>query len=112
VKKSSIARYTAEQLAEKRRRGESRSNWRKAASTKRHALEKSIAADPDEAGMVVDWRNASVDLPQPKAVLNMRVDREVLNFFRKTGSGYQTRINAVLRAYVRANESRPRKFTR
>ena len=62
-------------------------------------LETSIAADPDEAGMVIDWDNATVEMPQPTALLNMRVDRDVLDFFRKTGKGYQTRINAVLRSY-------------
>jgi uncharacterized protein (DUF4415 family) len=41
-------------------------------------------------------------------VLNMRVDRDVLEFFRKTGRGYQTRINAVLRAFVEAQERRHR----
>jgi uncharacterized protein (DUF4415 family) len=50
--------------------------------------------------MVIDWDSATVEMPQPKAVLNMRVDRDVLDFFRKTGRGYQTRINAVLRSYV------------
>ena len=45
-------------------------------------------------------RSASVDMPQPKAVLNMRVDRDVLEFFRRDGRGYQTKINAVLRSYV------------
>jgi uncharacterized protein (DUF4415 family) len=112
VKNSNIASYTAEQLAAKRRRGERRSNWAKAASTRRNAVQKSIAADPDEAGMVVDWSKASIELPQPKAVLNMRVDKHVLDFFRKKGRGYQTRINAVLRAYVRAQETRSRKSAR
>ncbi len=50
--------------------------------------------------MVIDWENASIELPRPKAILNMRVDHEVLDYFRKTGRGYQTRINAVLRSYV------------
>ena len=62
-------------------------------------LEVSIAADPDEAGMVMDWDSVTVELPKPKADLHMRVDRDVLEFFRKTGKGYQTRINAVLRSY-------------
>ena len=39
-------------------------------------------------------------MPQPKVVLNMRVDRDVLDYFRRTGRGYQARINAVLRSYV------------
>jgi uncharacterized protein (DUF4415 family) len=30
----------------------------------------------------------------------MRVDRDVLEFFRRQGRGYQTKINAVLRSYV------------
>ena len=49
---------------------------------------------------VIDWDSATIEMPQPKAVLNMRVDRDVLDYFRQTGKGYQTRINAVLRSYV------------
>jgi uncharacterized protein (DUF4415 family) len=90
-----------------RARGESRSDWTKAAATTKAQLEASIAADPDEAGMDVDWNNASIVMPEPKAVLNMRVDHDVLAFFKKTGRGYQTRINAVLRAFVNAQQ-RPR----
>ncbi len=59
-----------------------------------------IAADPDEAGMIVDWDSVTVEMPQPKADLHMRIDRDVLDYFRRTGKGYQTRINAVLRSYV------------
>jgi uncharacterized protein (DUF4415 family) len=58
----------------------------------------------------MDWDSVTVELPKPKADLHMRVDRDVLDFFRKTGVGYQTRINAVLRSYVsrmpRTNEYR------
>ena len=50
--------------------------------------------------MVIDWDSATVEMPQPKAVLNMRIDRDVLEDFHKMGKGYQTRINAVLRSYV------------
>jgi len=71
-------------------------------------IEASVAADPDEAGMIVDWKSASAKMPQPKAVLNMRVDKDVLDHFRKKGRGYQTRINAVLRAFVRAQQHRTR----
>jgi len=82
------------------KRGETRSNWKKAAAMSDEQLEASIAADPDEAGMVMDWDSVTVELPKSKADLHMRVDRDVLDFFRKTGKGYQTRINAVLRSYV------------
>ena len=99
-KKEHIVRHTAKELAAQTKRGQTRSNWKKAAAISDEQLEASIAADRDESGMVIDWDSATVEMPQPKALLNMRVDRDVLDFFRKTGKGYQTRINAVLRSYV------------
>lgn len=39
-----------------------------------------------------------------KAQLTIRVDREVLEWFRQQGSGYQTRINALMRAYMEAHK--------
>jgi uncharacterized protein (DUF4415 family) len=99
-KKDDTVRYTAEQLADLRNRGETRSNWAKAAALTNEEIEAQIAADPDEAGMVIDWDSATVEMPQPKVVLKMRIDRDVLEYFRKMGKGYQTRINAVLRSYM------------
>jgi len=63
-------------------------------------IEAQVAADPDEVGMVVNWDSVTGELPKPKADLHMRVDRDVLDYFRGMGKGYQTRINAVLRSYV------------
>jgi uncharacterized protein (DUF4415 family) len=100
AKKERIVSYTAEELRAMQARGESKSDWVRAAAMTDEQLEASIAADPDEAGLVADWSKASVEMPQPKAVLNMRVDRDVLEFFRRDGRGYQTKINAVLRSYV------------
>ena len=99
-KKDGTVRYTAKQLVDLRNRGETRSNWAKAAALTNEEIEAQIAADPDEADMVIDWDSATVEMPQPKAVLNMRIDRDVLEYFRKMGKGYQTRINAVLRSYM------------
>ena len=39
-----------------------------------------------------------------KAQLTIRVDREVLDWFRGQGRGYQTRINALMRAYMEAHK--------
>jgi uncharacterized protein (DUF4415 family) len=108
TKKEHIVRHTAEELAALRARGASRSNWTKSATMTKKQIEKSVADDPDESEMTVDWDNATVELPAPKAVLNMRIDRDVLNYFRKTGRGYQTRINAVLRAFVDRQQHRSR----
>jgi uncharacterized protein (DUF4415 family) len=100
ARKEHIVRHTAKELDAMRQRGESRSDWTKAAAMTSDEVEASVASDPDEAGMVMDWDSATVEMPQPKAVLNMRVDQEVLDYFRETGRGYQTRINAVLKTYV------------
>ena len=95
-----IVRYTAEELKEMRRRGESRTDWARVEATTPEEVEAQIAADPDEAGMVYDWGSTTTEMPKPKADLHMRVDRDILDYFRNTGKGYQTRINAVLRSYV------------
>ena len=99
-RKGHTVRHTAEELEDMRQRGGARSDWAKAAAMTSEEIEASVASDPDEADMVMDWENATIEMPQPKAVLNMRVDQEVLDYFRKTGRGYQTRINAVLKSYV------------
>jgi uncharacterized DUF497 family protein len=39
-----------------------------------------------------------------KAQLTLRVDHDVLEWFRKRGRGYQTQINALLRAYMEAHK--------
>lgn len=38
--------------------------------------------------------------PTRKAQITLRIDDDVLEFFREQGSGYQTKINALLRAYM------------
>jgi uncharacterized protein (DUF4415 family) len=101
LKKERIVKYTIEELAEKTRAGETHSDWAKAAAATSREIEAQVATDPDEAGMVVDWGSVAVELPKPKADLHMRVDRDVLDYFRSTGKGYQTRINAILRSYVK-----------
>jgi uncharacterized protein (DUF4415 family) len=98
TRKRRTGKRTAKLVAAHHKAG--RSDWVKAAAMTNEELEASIAADGDEAGMVMDWDSLTVELPKPKADLHMRLDRDVLDFFRKTGKGYQTRINAVLRSYV------------
>jgi uncharacterized protein (DUF4415 family) len=42
--------------------------------------------------------------PGPKEQITLRLDPDVLKFFRKHGRGYQTTINAVLRKYMEAQQ--------
>ena len=100
ARKEHIVKFTDEELISLTKQEGSLSNWGKAAGMTSAEIEASVALDLDEAGMVMDWESTALELPQPKAVLNMRVDKEILDYFRKTGKGYQSRINAVLRSYV------------
>ncbi len=50
----------------------------------------------------IDWSSARYVVPEAKTPISLRVDADVLEFFRAQGKGYQTRMNAVLRAYMEA----------
>jgi len=51
------------------------------------------------------FNRAVLRLPQPKATVTIRLDRQVLDWFKAHGRGYQTRINALLRAYMEAHKA-------
>jgi uncharacterized protein (DUF4415 family) len=48
------------------------------------------------------WKKAVVTMPEGKTHLTMRLDNYIIDYFKRRGRGYQSRINAVLRAYVNA----------
>lgn len=50
------------------------------------------------------FQRAHVRMPKRKRSVSLRIDPEVLDWFHHQGRGYQTRINAVLKAYVEANQ--------
>jgi uncharacterized protein (DUF4415 family) len=104
-RRGDIVRYTAEEIDAMLVRGESRTNWAKVDAMTEEELEASIAADPDDVHEEPDWTTAIKGLPPIKRHINIRVDADVLDWFKATGKGYQTRMNNVLRAYV---ESRTR----
>lgn len=63
-----------------------------------------IEADPDAHPTdTAFWKGAKVVLPTRKAVVTMRLDTDLLDWFRQQ-RGYQTRINAILRTYMQAHE--------
>jgi uncharacterized protein (DUF4415 family) len=103
-KRNATVRYTAEQLDAMRRRGESRTDWAKVDAMTEAELEASIAADPDDVHEAPDWTQAILGLPPRKEHINIRIDADVLAWFRQTGRGYQTRMNNVLRAFVESRK--------
>lgn len=75
----------------------------------RQMSEKEIAetSPPELADLPADfWDDAEVISPQPKEAISLRVDRDVLDWFREGGPRYQSRMNAVLRSYMTAMEGR------
>lgn len=51
-------------------------------------------------------RTARLLMPQPKKSIALRLDADVLNWLRQQGRGYQSRINAILRAYMATERRR------
>jgi uncharacterized protein (DUF4415 family) len=48
------------------------------------------------------WRNAALVLPEGTQQVTLRVKKSVLDAFKATGKGYQTRMNAVLESYAKS----------
>ena len=65
-------------------------------------------ADAPEIELGEDfWRHAKV-VPPGKTSVHLRVDADVLAWFKAQGRGHLTRMNAVLRAYMEAHEGKRR----
>ena len=106
-KKSDIVRYTAKQINAKIARGEDRTNWQKANTMTGKKLEASIRADVDDILGEPDWAQAVMGIPAPKDHINIRIDHDVVEWFKASGKGYQTFMNNVLRAFVKSRQPGP-----
>lgn len=72
----------------------------------RRASEREIgrSSPPELANLTPEfWASATLVEPVPKQPISLRVDVDVLAWFKKQGPRYQSRMNAVLRAYMSAN---------
>jgi uncharacterized protein (DUF4415 family) len=49
------------------------------------------------------WEGAEVVMPKHKVHLSVRFDEDIVDYFKKKGKGYQSRMNAVLRTYVKSH---------
>ena len=93
-KSEHIVRYTAEEIRAMIARGEDRTDWEKAL-----LVPLPDGSDPDDAMEEIEWATTELPLPRRKAHASLRLDADMLDWFKAQGRGYQTRINAVLRAY-------------
>jgi uncharacterized protein (DUF4415 family) len=80
-------------------------DWERLRRKSNREIREGIAADPDaQATDEKFWKDAKVVWPVPKQMVTMRLDADLLRWFRRQ-PGYQTRINAILRAYMSAQVS-------
>jgi uncharacterized protein (DUF4415 family) len=80
-------------------------DWDKVNALSEEEVEAAAQADPDAPPLDDEfWRNVQVVVPSrvPKRHQGMRLDAEVLEWFKAQGPGWQTRMNAVLKSYVEA----------
>jgi uncharacterized protein (DUF4415 family) len=90
-----------------RRKG--KTDWARFDATTDEEVEASIANDPDWAEFKdIDWSDAVLVMPPKKKAISIRVDEDVLDYFKREGEGYQRRINAVLRSYMQ-QKAKPKK---
>ncbi len=90
--KSTIVRHSLSQIRMMREQGEDQ--------TRPDAPEaESLGAD--------FWSGARVVMPGGKTSVHLRLDSDVVDWFKANGKGHLTRMNAVLRAYVEAQKHSP-----
>jgi uncharacterized protein (DUF4415 family) len=83
-------------------------DWKRLRSMTNEEVHAAIAADPDiEPTDEAFWEGARVIVPHAKETVTMDLDADLLEWFRGE-RGYQTRINAILRAYMNAQNRYPR----
>ena len=51
------------------------------------------------------WDNAMQVYTREKKAISIRLDQDIIDFFKKEGRGYQSKFNSVLRSYIEAHHS-------
>jgi uncharacterized protein (DUF4415 family) len=86
------------------RKHKDRTDWARIGHQTDEEIAAAVASDPDAAPImpIEWWREATLVLPAKKVPVSVRLDRDVLTWFKEQGPRYQSRMNAVLRAYMKA----------
>ncbi len=101
VKSASITRTTLEEAKERIARGEDRTDWARIDAMTEEELEASI--DYEEEGHPIWETGRWISDPASKRQITLRLDPDIIDFFKAGGPGYQTRMNAALRRYMLEN---------
>lgn len=79
-----------------------RTDWDRVESLSDEEIERAVEDDPDQELLGPEWFKVAtlVDPSADKQRITIRLDKDIIDYFKEQGSGYQSRINKVLRAYV------------
>ncbi|WP_410001909.1 BrnA antitoxin family protein [Tardiphaga sp. 709] len=77
-----------------------RTDWAALDALTDEQIEEAVRNDPDAVPLDIDWSDGVVVMPARKKAISIRIDEDVLDFFKSEGDGYQGRMNAVLRSYM------------
>lgn len=85
-------------------------DWSQFDATTDADIKATVHRDPDAAPLAdEDWfREAQVVEPPAKQAISIRIDGDVLEWFRQNSDRYQKRMNAVLRAYMEHERAKKR----
>jgi uncharacterized protein (DUF4415 family) len=79
---------------------ETHMDWDRIKRLTEEEIEEWSRTDPDHPGAdAAFWKGVPAKSPEKQAI-SIKLDRDLLDYFKAEGRGYQTRINAVLRHYV------------
>ncbi len=82
-----------------------KTDWEKIANLTDEEIDAQIAANPD-AAPAIDWDEVNFIKVSPKKAISIRLDKDVIDFFKGQGKGYQSRINDVLRSFMEHETSK------
>ena len=100
-------RVLVEQADGTYRPAESQTDWTQLGAMTDEEVERLASEDMAKLGIDPDWmEHATVMFPRTKKRVTVRLDRDVLDWLKAQGRGYQTRINAILRAYYEAHKAK------
>ena len=81
-----------------------KTDWARVKALTDEEVEEAARSDPDAQPTDDEfWKDAELVMPRTKRSVSIRLDPDVLDWFKEQGRGYQTRMNAVLRSYMNAN---------
>lgn len=81
-----------------------KTDWARVRAMTDEEIEAAARSDPDAQLTDAEfWKGATLVVPDRKQPVTLRLDKDVLEWFKAQGSRYQSRMNAVLRSYMQAH---------